>query len=192
MNIYRPAQDPCCPPPCVPACCCPVPVPGPTGVTGATGPTGPTGPTGATGATGTAATPELLSAYSTPSAPGSSDTLLEFDQNGPIVGTNITHTPGSTDFTILTPGIYSAAFHGNIAPASGVSFPMNILLSLQLNGSGVPGASAQHTFSTSSDTATVSFSFPVQVTQASSTIQVIAQGGNFIYSAASLTLTKLA
>ena len=68
---------------------------------------------------------------------------------------------------------------------------MAVLLSLQLNGTDVPGAFTQHTFHTSSDTATVSFSFPVQVTTVPSTIRIMAENGTFIYSGVSLTLSKL-
>ena len=167
---------------------------GPTGATGVTGPTGPTGPTGATGVTGPtgpASATEMLSAYSTPAAPGSNNTPLVFDQNGSSIGSGISHGAGSSDFTITVPGTYNAAFHCNAAPASGVNFPLAISLSLQLNGTNVPGALALHSFHTSSDTATLSFSFPVQVSTNPSTIRVMAQGGNFIYSAVSLTLTKI-
>lgn len=172
-------------------------VTGPTGATGVTGPTGatgmtgPAGATGVTGPTGTAAAAQMLSAYSTPSAPGSNNTPLIFDQNGASIGSGITHEAGSSDFAIAEPGIYTAAFHGNAAPASGVTFPLSISLSLQLNGTNVPGALTQHSFHTSSDTATLSFSFPVQVSTAPSTIRIMAQGGNFIYSAVSLTLTQI-
>ena len=148
-------------------------------------------PTGATGATGTAAATDLLSAYSTPSAPGTNNTALLFDQNSTTVGTSITHTAGSSDFSITTPGLYAVAFHGNIAPASGVDFPLTINLALELNGTAVPGALTSHTFHTSSDTATLSFSFPVQVSTAPSTLNIVASGGNFIYSAISMTIYKL-
>ena len=164
---------------------------GPTGPTGPTGATGPTGPTGPTGATGTADT-QLLSAYSTPSAPGTAGNALLFDQNGASSGSGITHTPGSSDFTVADPGIYSVAFHGNLAPASGVNFPLNVILELQQNGTVVPGAVVQHTFHTSPDTATVGFSIPVEVSSTPSTFRVVGEGGNFIYSEVTMTLYKVA
>ncbi len=162
-----------------------------SGCTGPTGATGPTGPTGPTGATGTADT-QLLSAYSTPSAPGTAGNALLFDQNGASSGSGITHTPGSSDFTVADPGIYSVAFHGNLAPASGVNFPLNVILELQQNGTVVPGAVVQHTFHTSPDTATVGFSIPVEVSSTPSTFRVVGEGGNFIYSEVTMTLYKVA
>ena len=175
-------------------------VTGPTGATGATGPTGPTGATGpagtdgatgATGPTGTAEAAEMFSAYSTPPASGSNNNPLEFDQNAESVGTGITHTAGSSDFTVTAPGLYTAAFHTNAAPASGVNFPLTVTLLLQQNGTSVPGAAAQHTFHTSADNATLSFSFPLQISSTPSVLRVMAQGGNFLYSAASLSLYKI-
>ena len=167
---------------------------GATGVTGPTGPTGftgPTGPTGATGATGTAPATQLFSAYSAPSAPGTAGNALLFDVNGVSSGTGIAHTPGDSEFTLEQPGIYTAAVHGNLAPGSGVSFPLNVILELQQDGAVVPGGIVQHTFHTSPDTATVAFSAAVQVTSAPSVLRVVGEGGNFIYSALNMTIYKV-
>ena len=90
------------------------------------------------------------------------------------------------------PGIYSVAFHGNLAPASGVNFPLSVILELQQNGTVVPGAVVQHTFHTSPDTATVGFSIPVEVSSTPSTFRVVGEGGNFIYSEVTMTLYKVA
>lgn len=170
---------------------------GPTGPKGATGPTGPKGatgpmgPKGAAGPAGSSALEDLLAAYSTPSAPGSNGQPLEFDQNGVASGTSISHTAGSSQFIINTPGLYAVTFHGNIAPASGVNFPLTVTLALELNGTAVPGALASHRFHTSSDTATLSFNFPMEIAMAPATLQVMAQGGNFIYTAVSAAIYKL-
>ena len=168
---------------------------GPTGPTGATGPTGPTGPigiTGPTGPTGSSPSTELLSAYSTPSAPGSNNQPLIFDQNAVTVGSSISHTAGSGNFTINTPGLYTVSFHGNISPVSCGTFPVTVTLFLTANGTAVPGALASHTFHTSSDTATLSFSFPMLVPCAPTLLNVLAQGDNFLYTAVSLSIYKLA
>ena len=112
--------------------------------------------------------------------------------NGASSGTGITHTAGDSDFSVLEPGIYTVAFHGNLAPASGVNFPLNVILSLQQDGSVVPGAVVQHTSHTSPDTATVAFSMPVEVASTPSTFRVVGEGGNFIYSSVSMSLYKVA
>ncbi len=134
---------------------------------------------------------QFLNTYSVPSAPGTSGNALAFDVNGATSGTAITHTAGGTDVTLNRAGNYAVAFHGNLAPASGVNFPLSILLELQQDGSPVEGSVVQHTFQTNSDTATVAFSVPVQVTNAPSVLTVVGTGGNYVYSAVSLTVYRL-
>ena len=114
-----------------------------------------------------------------------------FDVNGVSSGSAITHTAGDSTFTLSQPGIYTAAFHGNLAPASGANFPLNVILELQQDGTVVPGGIVQQTFHTSPDTATVAFSVPVQVQSAPSELQVVGEGGNFVYSAVTLTVYKV-
>ena len=154
----------------------------------ASGITGPTGPTGATGSVDT----QLLTAYSTPTAPASAGDALAFDVNGVSNGTGITHTAGSSDFTVTQPGIYTVAFHGNLTPASGAALPLALILELQQDGTAVPGAVVQHTFNAATDTATLAFSQPVAVSTTPSTFSVVGTGGNFLYSAVSLSLYKSA
>ena len=164
---------------------------GPAGATGATGATGPTGPTGATGAAGTAGISDFASASSTPSAPGTAGAPLTFDVNGASAGTAIAHTAGSGDFTVSEPGTYLVSFHGNVSPASGDTLPLNILLELEQDGAVVSGAVAQQTFQNATDSATMSFAFPVTVTNTPSTFSVVGEGGNFLYSAASMSVYRL-
>ena len=182
---------------------------GATGATGATGPQGEVGATGATGATGSVDTQlltgatgatgatgsvdtQLLTAYSTPTAPASAGDALAFDVNGVSNGTGITHTAGSSDFTVTQPDIYTVAFHGNLTPASGAALPLALILELQQDGTAVPGAVVQHTFNAATDTATLAFSQPVAVSTTPSTFSVVGTGGNFLYSAVSLSLYKSA
>lgn len=167
---------------------------GATGATGATGPQGEVGTTGATGATGATGSvdTQLLTAYSTPTAPASAGDALAFDVNGVSNGTGITHTAGSSDFTVTEPGIYTVAFHGNLTPASGAALPLALILELRQDGTAVPGAVVQHTFNAATDTATLAFSQPVAVSTTPSTFSVVGTGGNFLYSAVSLSLYKSA
>lgn len=158
---------------------------GPTGATGATGPTGPTGPTGETPDT------QFLSAYYTPSSPGTAGDALLFDVNGQSSGAAVTHTAGSGTYTLTEPGTYAVVFHGNIAPASGVNFPLNVMLQLQQDGTVIPSAVVQHMFHTSPDIATVAFSTPIQVTSTPSQLQVVGTGGNYLYSDVTMTVYKL-
>ena len=173
---------------------------GPTGVTGSTGPTGVTGPTGptgsnwchrATGPAGTAASTELLAAYSTPSAPGTAGQPLVFDQNAAVSGSDISHTAGESEFTHRYSWTVCGVFPWNVAPVSTASFPLTITLDLEQNGTPVPGALASHTFNSAADAATMSFNFPVEISSVPAVLQVMAQGGNFIYTAPAVSIYKV-
>ena len=164
-----------------------------TGAAGTTGPTGPTGAAGATGPTGPAgsSSPELFSAYSIPAQPGTSGTTLLFDQNGLSYGSAVSHTAGSGTFTINKPCLYTVALHAALAPASGVTFPLAIVVTLQQNGTSVPGGTALHTFHTSSDTANISLTVPIEVAATPATLDAMPSGGNFLYSALGMTIYRL-
>ena len=143
------------------------------------------------GDSGSSASPVLLSAYSTPPQSGTSGAALLFDRNGLSYGSAISHTAGSGTFTINTPGVYSVTFHGAIAPASGVNFPLSIAVTLQQGGAAVPGGTVLHTFHTSSDVANVSLAVPVAVSSAPSALEIEGTGGSFLYSAIAMTITRL-
>ena len=106
-------------------------------------------------------------------------------------GTTIAHTEGGSDFTISQTGVYAVSFHATLAPATGATFPLSVLLQLEQNGAAVTGAVVQHTFQEAADSASVSFSTPVSVIEAPATLAVTATGGNFLYSAVSLSIYKV-
>ncbi|WP_338049722.1 collagen-like protein [Pseudoflavonifractor phocaeensis] len=164
---------------------------GPTGAAGVTGPTGPTGMTGATGPTGPTAPVSLLSAYSTPSQGGNSGDPIEFDRNALSYGSDISHTAGSSTATINQPGVYNVDFHGVISPNAENSFPVNIVTSLEQNGSVVPGASVPYTFQSATDTSEPSFSVPLSVSSVPTTLQVVPTGGAYLADAVALNITRL-
>ena len=134
---------------------------------------------------------QLLNAYSTPPQPGTDGAALIFDQNGTAVGTAIAHTAGDSTITIEQTGYYFVGFHATLSPASGVNFPLSITLHLFQQGEIVPGTSVVHTFQTSTDLANVAFSQILQVSTVPTTLQVIGQGGDYLYTAISLSVYKL-
>ncbi len=143
------------------------------------------------GPTGTVPTPEFLTAYSTPSQPGTDGGNLIFDQNGLSQGTAVTHATNSDQVVLNDPGFYTVSFHGTVAPADGGNFPLSIVLSLQQDGNPVPGANVRNNFQTNLDTATYAFTQTVQAVSAPSTLTVEGQGGNFTYSNIALTARKV-
>ena len=164
---------------------------GPTGPAGATGATGPTGPTGATGPAGASQQTEYLSAYSTPPQSGTAGTALVFDRNASSAGTDITHDQNSPQITVGAPGVYEVSFHGTAAPAGTASYPLTVSLYMEQDGNSVPGAEAQHTFSAATDTANLSMSQIIQVPSPPSVLQVVGQGGDFLYSGTVMTVQKI-
>lgn len=143
------------------------------------------------GQTGSTPQVSLLSAYSTPAQSGTSGAPLVFDKNALSYGTDISHTPGDSTFTINQPGVYAVAFQGSFSPASGANFPQTMGASLQQNGSVVPGATSQYIFHTSAQTAALSFSTPVAVSSAPAQLQVVGDGGNYLYSTTGLSIYRL-
>ena len=133
----------------------------------------------------------LLSAYSTPAQSGTNGGALIFDQTGLSYGTDISHAAGSNTFTVNQPGVYAVAFHGSFSPVSGANFPQSVGVSLQQNGTVVPGATSQYIFHTSAQTAALSFSTPVAVPSAPAKLQVIGDGGNYLYSTIGLSVYRL-
>lgn len=108
-----------------------------------------------------------------------------------MYGTSVSHTAGSGTFTVNKPGLYQVNFHGVMSAAPSSSFPVNIVTSLQLNGSVVPGASIPHNFQSSSESVPFSFSIPLSIQSAPATLQVVPSGAANLPSAITLTVTRL-
>ena len=126
-----------------------------------------------------------------PASPGTSGAALIFDLNGQSQGTAVAHAERDSGFTLNEPGFYAADFHGTVAPVSGANFPLNLLFSIDQDGTPVPGAAAQHTFHTSGENANIAFGTTISVTKAPSTLTVIGQGGTFLYSDVGMNIYKI-
>ena len=143
------------------------------------------------GNTGTGTPVQLLTAYSTPSQSGTSGTALIFDRNSLQYGNAVSHSNNSSTFTVNSPGVYSVSFHSGLTSVTGGTFPKTIGLTLSQNGTSVPGANVQKSFSTAGETESVSFSTPIQVSSVPTTLQVISSGGSFLYSGTTMTVSRL-
>ena len=100
-------------------------------------------PRGATGGSGISS--ELYTAYSTPPQPGANRTPFVFDRDGAIQGSAIVHTPRTANFLIQQTGYYEVSFHGTISPFGSPTFPMVIIVYLQLQGAQVLGTCLLYT-----------------------------------------------
>ena len=143
------------------------------------------------GAAGTSGPSSLLSAYSTPSQPAASGAPLVFDQNAVTYGTAITHTAGTSGFTINQPGLYQVDFHGTVSAAPTAAFPATVVTSLEQDGNIVSGASVPSIFQSSTESAPVSFTALVPVTTAPTTLQVAGQGADYLANSFTLNITRL-
>ncbi len=143
------------------------------------------------GPTGSAPATQFLTAYSTPSQPGTDGGSLVFDRNGLTQGTAVTHEQNSSDVVLQQPGFYTVSFHGTVAPSDGVDFPLSILLTLYQDGSPVTGANVRNNFQTSSDTSTYAFTQTVQAATAPSTLTVVSNGGSIQYNDIAITARKI-
>ena len=166
-------------------------VPGPQGPEGPQGPQGDPGPQGPQGPAGSPPPLSLLSAYSTPTQGLPSGGAMEFDRNGLLYGTDVSHTPGSSTFTITQPGVYLVTFHGVITASSQNKFPVAIATSLLANGSIVPGTTVPYIFQSSKDSSEQSFVIPISVTTTPTELQVSASGGSYFADAVSMTILRL-
>ena len=106
-------------------------------------------------------------------------------------GTAITHTQNSGSIKIQQPGLYEVSLHATLAPASGSTFPSTISVYLEQQGTEVPGTAVQHTFHTSGDSGTVSFSQIINVASAPVQLEIIGQGTNYFYGPVSVTVNRL-
>ena len=126
-----------------------------------------------------------------PTSPVQDNAAAEFDVTGQQNGDALTHTAGSSDITINQPGTYLATFSGSVSPSSDASYPVSNLLTLQLNGTNIPGAAAQHVFNASGETSSQSVSAIFNVTSTPATLSVNSSGGTFNLSNYSLNAYKL-
>ncbi|MCG4609717.1 MULTISPECIES: hypothetical protein [Anaeromassilibacillus] len=114
-----------------------------------------------------------------------------FDRNGAVQGDAIVHAPNTAPFTILQTGFYYVSFHTTVSPLGTANFPLSILIYLQLQGTPVPGTGARDTFQSALETNIYSFSQIIEITSTPATLNVIGEGGNFLYSDTSITIHKL-
>lgn len=133
---------------------------------------------------------EVLASYTTPSQTAADGGSLLFQQNSTEVGTAISHANGSDTFTVGEPGVYMVTFNGSFSPAAGAAFPLNLVLSLNQNGSALPGATLRHTFHISTENVTIALTEPVTVT-GTSTFTITGSGGSYTYSDIALSMHKL-
>lgn len=167
---------------------------GPQGEQGATGATGPQGVQGATGATGPTGTVDMqsLSAYSVPAAQINDGGAAEFDVNGAQTGDAITHTAGSPDITLGQTGTYFVQYTATVSATGTTTLPAANIVNFSLGGQVQNAGAGMAQLTTADPTKQIHASAILTADSAPTTLQVISSGGQFLYSAATINVVKLA
>lgn len=160
---------------------------GPQGIRGATGPQGIQGATGPTGSTDT----QAVSAYSLPAAQVSDGGAVQFDVTATQSGTDVTHTAGSGDVTITQPGTYFVQYGATVAPTGAASYPVTGIVTLSVNGQTQSAGAGMVQFDAATPARQISAAAVLNVTDVPATVQVILNGGNFLYSNATINVFKV-
>lgn len=141
-----------------------------------------------TGATGPA---DVLAVTDDTSQTSAAGTPLAFAATALASGNSLSHQPGSADIVINQSGIYQASFHSTVSTETGASIPATLTVNLALNGATLPGASATHTFASSAEASTLSFTVPFQVDTTPSTLTAVPVQAGFPFANSSLTVVRL-
>ena len=139
------------------------------------------------------ASPDLqyLTAYSIPAQGAASGNPVIFDRTASSKGTAVTHDDNSADIMIQKTGYYQVAFFGTVTATDANTFPISQLLNLELGGTAVTGAGARQGFQQENQSENLSLSKIIPVTSAPVALQVVGEGGNVLYSDASITVYRV-
>lgn len=191
-NLYRPfLQQPCrpqfpCPPqpappcpPCFPCCC-----------EDLIGPPGPTGPTSPTGPSGTGVAAALSATYSSNQNPAAG-AALNFDINQTVLGTAISHVPGTSDFTISEAGTYLITYSATVTGAAAAAYPLTASAALRAGSTTVLSSASSTTLTAAANSAVLAKTLILPITSAA-TFTLINLNADAIYTNATFTIVKLA
>lgn len=104
----------------------------------------------------------MVNSYTNTNLAVSTNEALNFNINSVKTGCTVTHSPGSTTFSLNKPGFYFVTFNG-VGAATGATVG-SIVVQLQQNGINIPGALASATSTTAlTDVESLSFSTIIQV-----------------------------
>ena len=104
----------------------------------------------------------MINSYTNTTLAVLTNEALNFNINSVKTGCTVTHSPGSTTFSLNKPGFYFVTFNGAGA-ATGATVG-NIVVQLQQNGVDIPGALASAESTTAlTDVKNLSFSTIIQV-----------------------------
>ncbi|WP_050696918.1 hypothetical protein [Anaeromassilibacillus senegalensis] len=92
---------------------------------------------------------------------------------------------------INQPGVYQATFQATATPAPGATIPATATVRLYQDGVPVPGGTATHTFTSSNEIATLSFSIPFRATATPSNITAVVETDDITFENTAMTVVRL-
>ena len=135
----------------------------------------------------------MISSYNSTVQTVASGSALAFDTNRIATGCTVSHSAGSTTFTLTKPGYYYITFNGTFTSTdTGVA-----TIELRNGNIAVPGATGSETIATAGDRASISFTTIVKVLPSCSAVNntapitLVSTGIDISVSTAALNITKL-
>ena len=137
----------------------------------------------------------MINSYTNTTQTVAASELLSFAEDRVKTGCTVVHTPGSTTFTLKRPGFYFVTLNADVTTSETAG---NVVLTLQNNGTAIPGAVATSYAAAAVNVSNVAFSAIIQVRPSccavsnTTNLTVANTGVGATISNVSLVITKLA
>lgn len=137
----------------------------------------------------------MINSYTNTTQTVAANELLSFAEDRVKTGCTVVHTPGSTTFTLKRPGFYFVTLNADVTTSETAG---NVVLTLQNNGTEIPGAVATSYAAAAVNVGNVAFSAIIQVRPSccavsnTTNLTVANTGVSATISNISLVITKLA
>ena len=137
----------------------------------------------------------MINSYTNTTQTVAANELLSFTEDRVKTGCTVVHTPGSTTFALKRPGFYFVTLNADVTTSETAG---NVVLTLQNNGTAIPGAVATSYAAAAVNVGNVAFSAIIQVRPSccavsnTTNLTVANTGVGATISNVSLVITKLA
>ena len=137
----------------------------------------------------------MINSYTNTTQTVAANELLSFAEDRVKTGCTVVHTPGSTTFALKRPGFYFVTLNADVTTSETAG---NVVLTLQNNGTAIPGAVATSYAAAAVNVGNVAFSAIIQVQPSccavsnTTNLTVANTGVGATISNVSLVITKLA
>lgn len=102
----------------------------------------------------------MINSYTNTTQTVAANELLSFAEDRVKTGCTVVHTPGSTTFALKRPGFYFVTLNADVTTSETAG---NVVLTLQNNGTAIPGAVATSYAAAAVNVGNVAFSAIIQV-----------------------------